>query len=100
MSATLPRICFVALNAFPMLSDDESIPLIGGAELQQAFVAKELVKRGFSVTMICLDFGQKKRVEIDGVEVIRAYNASDGIPILRYVSCSNAARCSVHKSCM
>jgi glycosyltransferase involved in cell wall biosynthesis len=68
-----------------MLSDDESIPLIGGAELQQAFVAKELVKRGFSVTMICLDFGQKKRVEIDGVEVIRAYNASDGIPILRYV---------------
>jgi glycosyltransferase involved in cell wall biosynthesis len=79
------HICFLAPNAYPVLSGDEGIELIGGAELQQVIVAKYLAERGYQVSMICLDFGQQDQVEIDGVKVFRAYKPSEGIPILRFL---------------
>jgi glycosyltransferase involved in cell wall biosynthesis len=85
MPDRLPSICFVAPNAFPLLSGDEQIPLIGGAELQQVMVAKGLVDRGYRVSMICLDFGQEDEVKFDGITVFRAFRPDEGIPVLRFV---------------
>lgn len=85
MSHELPHICFVALRAFPLLSGTEEVQLIGGAELQQVIVAKRLAAKGWRVSMICLDFGQPEKIEIDGVEVIRAYRQDAGLPVLRFL---------------
>lgn len=85
MSDKFPHVCFVQPNAYPLLVDDKELPLIGGAELQVAIVAKLLAARGHRVSMICLDFGQAIQVEIDGVNVLRAYNSDDGLPILRFL---------------
>jgi glycosyltransferase involved in cell wall biosynthesis len=85
MPDPLPHVCFVAPNAFPLLSGDDKIQLIGGAELQVVIVARRLAARGRRVSMICLDFGQQDRIEVDGITVFRAYRPNEGIPVLRFV---------------
>jgi glycosyltransferase involved in cell wall biosynthesis len=84
MAAPLPHVCFVAINAYPLLAGDQEIPVVGGAELQQIIIAKELVKRGHPVSMVCLDFGQPDNVVIDGIRVLKAYRPDEGVPILRF----------------
>ena len=78
------RICFVAPNAYPLLSDDKSTQIVGGAELQQVLVGRMLAQRDYSVSMVCLDFGQPRTVEISGITVHRAYRKDSGIPVLRF----------------
>src|SRR5687768_7776605 len=85
MSDRFQHICFIAPHAFPLLSGDEGIQLIGGAELQMVIVARLLAARGHRVSMICLDFGQEDEIELDGVKVFRAYKPEEGIPILRFL---------------
>lgn len=85
MPVRRPSICFVSLSAFPLLAGDTETEIIGGAELQQVFVAKRLVERGYLVSMVCLDFGQDNQVVLDGVKVFRAYRIDEGVPILRFL---------------
>lgn len=83
---TLLNICFVAPHAFPLLARDEKINVIGGAELQMVIVAKELAMRGHKISMVCLDYGQNDKVEIDGIRVYRAFKPKSGIPIIRFLT--------------
>src|SRR5687767_8288143 len=85
MSDQFPKVCFLAPNAYPLLSGDEKIEVIGGAELQVVIVAKLLAARGRRVSMVCLDFGQPDQVQIDGVTVFRAFQPNEGIPVLRFL---------------
>ena len=85
MTDKFPHICFVAPNAYPLLSGEDAIQVIGGAELQVVIVAKRLAARGRRVSMICLDFGQRDEIAIDGVIVFRAYRPDEGLPILRFL---------------
>lgn len=85
MTERFPHVCFVQPNAYPLLSGDQDLQIIGGAELQVVIVAKALVERGYRVSMICLDFGQPDQVDIDGVRVFRAYRPDEGLPILRFI---------------
>lgn len=85
MRRHLPHICFIAPNAFPLLADDADIELVGGAELQQVIVARELVRLGYPVSMICLNFGQRDRCEVDGIIVHRAFRPAEGLPVLRFI---------------
>lgn len=80
-----PHICFVALLAWPVLTADPRIPVMGGAEVQQCLLARMLVRAGYQVSMICLDFGQPDRTVVDGITVYRAYGLSDGLPVVRFV---------------
>jgi glycosyltransferase involved in cell wall biosynthesis len=80
-----PHICFVAPTAYPALAGDESIKMIGGAQIQQTIIAKELVARGYRVSMICMDHGQPSPVDIGGVTVHKAYGPDDGLPMLRFI---------------
>jgi len=80
----LPSICFVAPHAWPVLSADARIAVVGGAEVQQSILARLLAGHGYRVSMVCLDFGQPERAEVDGVTVHRAYRMEHGLPGLRF----------------
>lgn len=79
-----PHVCFVAPSTWPTLSRDAGATAAGGAEVQQSFLARGLVGQGYRVSMICADYGQPERVEIDGITVIRCPRTGEGFPGLRF----------------
>ncbi|HXS53267.1 MAG TPA: glycosyltransferase family 4 protein [Usitatibacter sp.] len=80
-----PHVCFVAPTAWPVLAGDTSIPVVGGAEVQQSMIAPGLARRGWRVSMIALDYGQPDAAEVKGVTVYKIYKPHHGIPVLRFV---------------
>jgi glycosyltransferase involved in cell wall biosynthesis len=65
-----PKICFYALTAYPLLSQPE-LGFIGGAELQQVLIGKELAKKGYDVSFVVFDHGQKPFETIDGIKIYK-----------------------------
>lgn len=80
-----PHICFVAPEAWPVFSGNTDIAVVGGAEVQQGILARLLVRAGYRVSMICLDYGQPDRVVIDGVTVYKTHRPAAGLPGLRFI---------------
>ncbi|HTL25451.1 MAG TPA: hypothetical protein VL280_02505, partial [Burkholderiales bacterium] len=83
--ATLPHVCFVAPATWPVLAGDAAIPVVGGAEVQQKLIATGLARRGYRVSMICLDYGQPEGAQVDGVRVYKMHKPDEGIPVLRFL---------------
>jgi glycosyltransferase involved in cell wall biosynthesis len=86
--AALParkHLCFVAPRAWPVLSGDPAIPVVGGAEVQQSILARLFASHGHRVSMVCLDYGQPERARIDGIEVFRIFGLKQGLPLLRFL---------------
>lgn len=84
-SASPLHICFVAPYAWPVLSGNRDVTIVGGAEIQQCHLARGLAQRGYRVSMLCLDYGQPPQVEIDGVRVYRLCRQNAGLPALRFL---------------
>ena len=66
------RLCVVSLSAYPLLARQD-IEIVGGAELQSVLLAKELARRGFNISFVVLDHGQKSPEIIDGIKIIKSY---------------------------
>ncbi len=79
-----PSICFVAVKAYACLSGRDDISHIGGAEVQQVRIARELSRRGYPIRFVTLDHGQPDAEEIDGIRVFRAYPEDAGLPLMRF----------------
>jgi glycosyltransferase involved in cell wall biosynthesis len=80
-----PKVCFVSQNVYPLLNKNSGEKLIGGAELQQALMGQELAKRGYRVSYITMNHGQKTVEQIGPFEVISTFRPDDGLPVVRFI---------------
>jgi glycosyltransferase involved in cell wall biosynthesis len=78
-------VCFVAPTAWPVVARSTEVPIVGGAEVQQGFIARALAQRGYRVSMISLDYGQEEGSVVDGIRMYKAQRPDEGIPIIRFV---------------
>lgn len=78
-------ICFVAPTAYAPLSGREDVAFIGGAQIQQVLIARELRDRGYAVSFIVHDHGQPDGIQHDGVYAWRMCGFSEGLPVLRFL---------------
>ncbi len=83
--ARKPHVCFVAPHAWPVLSRDPHIQVVGGAEVQMSTLARLLAADGYRVSMLCLDFGQPDHAVVDGIAVTKLFAADRGLPVLRFL---------------
>ena len=58
--------------------------MVGGTEVRQWALARDLAKRGFDVTIATCDFGQGPVEEREGVSLIRTYPIQAGVPGVRF----------------
>ncbi len=79
------HVCFLAPTTWPVLSGSSAIRVVGGAEVQQSMIAPALARRGHRVSMICLDYGQPDRSEVQGVTVYNMHKPDEGVPGLRFL---------------
>jgi glycosyltransferase involved in cell wall biosynthesis len=79
------RVCFVAPHLWPVLAGDATIPVIGGAEVQQRMLARLLAREGYAVSVVTLDYGQPERAVVDGVTVHKTFRGQAGLPVLRFL---------------
>lgn len=80
-----PSVCFVSLNNYAVLAGDASVAHIGGAEVQQAHIARRLAARGYRVSFVTLDHGQPDGALYDGIRVFKAYAADAGVRGVRFI---------------
>lgn len=80
-----PSVCFVAPNLYPILVGDGSKGFAGGAEVQQNFIARGLVARGYSVSIVTSDFGQDDDFRVDGIRVIKIATRHSRLPFIRFI---------------
>jgi len=78
------KVCFHAPFLWPLWSEN-GLEFTGGAETQQAKLARGLAARGLAVTVVSCDYGQPSVVVVDGVRVIRTYRLSAGPPGVRFL---------------
>ena len=80
---SLPSVCFVAPRMYPVLARRGDIAVVGGAEVQQAFLARQLVQRGYPVSVASEDYGQPDAEVVDGIRIVKMFDAAAGLPVLR-----------------
>ena len=80
------RVCHINLFSYPALWRDATRPpqATGGAELQQALVARAAVRRGVDSSFVTLDVGQGSEIEVDGLRILAAYRREAGWPGARF----------------
>ena len=57
---------------------------IGGEEVQHTLMSRYLARRGFAVTSLVGDFGQRPLEQVEGVTVRKTFALGDGLPGLRF----------------
>ncbi len=89
-----PSICFVAPNNYAVLSGRTDLGHIGGTEIQQPMIGRELACRGSAVSFVTLDHGQPDGIVHDALRVHKMCRRDDGLPGLRFVHPRWTSLCS------
>ena len=79
-----PKVCFVCKSIYPLLKYDYEAQFVGGAQLQQLLMGRELARRGYPVSYVTLDHGQGSVEDLDGLRAYAAFRPNDGIPGFRF----------------
>jgi glycosyltransferase involved in cell wall biosynthesis len=79
-----PRVCFYAPYLYPVFRPEGS-QFAGGAEIQQALLARGLVARGWDVRAVVCDYGQPEAECVEGVTFHKAFPPAGGVPGLRFL---------------
>jgi len=72
------------LHAYGVISGRVPDGHVGGAEVQQKNVARELVRRGYEVSFVTLDHGQPEGEVCNGIRIHKAYDPRAGRRVLRF----------------
>lgn len=80
-----PSLCFVGLDNLPVLAREYNHLYAGGEPVQQTLLARAFARRGYRVSMVIADHGQPDGATWDGVTTYKAYPASAGLPVVRFV---------------
>jgi len=69
------RVCHINLYSYPALWRDPAQPSqpTGGAELQQAMIARAAARRGVDSSFVTLDVGQGREIVVDRLRILAAY---------------------------
>lgn len=78
------KISFVCQTIYPLLNDIHTKELIGGAELQQLLIGKELLKRGYDISYITMD--QRNRIDKNRTlfKIFFTFKPDEGISYIRF----------------
>jgi glycosyltransferase involved in cell wall biosynthesis len=77
------RVCFFASHVWPAFETGR-IEFAGGAEVQQAALARGLAQRGYEVTVATCDYGQGASIEREGIRFLATHPPTGGLPVLRF----------------
>lgn len=83
--AAKPSLCFVSPKAYFLIAGETERGHIGGAEVQQVLIARELARRGHHISFVTHDYGQADAIEHDGIRVFKMCAPDAGLPGLRFV---------------
>jgi glycosyltransferase involved in cell wall biosynthesis len=67
------KICFVSLNSYPLLKGI-NLGYVGGAEIQQVELAKELKKKGYDIHFITYAKEHNRTEMVNGINIVPVYN--------------------------
>ena len=80
-----PSICMLNYNAWGVLAGLEGERVhIGGEEVQHVLMSRYLAGKGYQVSSLVGDFGQRAVEDIDGVTVRKTFALRAGVPGLRF----------------
>ena len=79
-----PKICFVSPKMNYLLTKNSHLMGVGGAELQQLLIGKELVRRGYEVSIITNNSSNEKIKTIGSFKVISIFKSSECIPFISF----------------
>ena len=85
MLAARAHICFVAPTSYPVLSGDRDCTSSAAPRCSRALIATALAARGWRVSMISMNYGQREGEVIDGVRLLTMHAPDAGVPVLRYL---------------
>jgi glycosyltransferase involved in cell wall biosynthesis len=80
----MKKICFLAFGSFPLLARQDTFYDVGGSELQQVLIGKELVKQGYEVIFIDFDYGQPQDTRVNGIRVIKTFKPINKTNVWEY----------------
>lgn len=70
--STMPKICILSEYAYPVLKQNLSV--VGGAEIQMVYLAKEFVKRNYDVSLVVFENLSAPYEEIDEIKVYSPFS--------------------------
>ena len=72
----MTKVCFLSLNAYPILANTRIHKFAGGAEVEYVCLGRELINLGYDVSFITykeMGYESPEVEQIDGIEVIKTY---------------------------